>query len=183
MPRTNGSRNPDPCVPDGFAACPIDEAFAAIGRKWSLLVVRNLLRGDSHFNELLEHVPGINPKSLSQRLKELEKEGLISKEITAQSPVRIEYRLTARGYAIVPILRSMARWSLEWAPEKVLGGRRSKAEIEACLEAWQKGLVAPDVSLMMEHGQDLVRVTLPPTAVTPPVTSKRAGARGAPSRV
>lgn len=119
-----------------FLGCPVDAAFSSFGKKWSLLILRDLLKGDRHFTELLAHVAGLNPKSLSARLKELERDGLVAKRVAATTPVRIEYELTEKGRAILPVLRSMVEWSVRWAPERVFTNGRRPAEIAACVEAW-----------------------------------------------
>lgn len=132
----------DPCVPAGCCACPIDTAFSAFGKKWSLMIVRNILHGDAHFNQILGNIDGLNPKTLSARLKELEAEGLIRKEIVSTSPVQIEYRLTEKGHAILPVLRSMAEWSFRWAPERVFANGRTPADLDEFVQRWESSLVA-----------------------------------------
>lgn len=129
-------------VATGLCSCPIDAAFEVIGRKWSLLILRNLMRGDRHFNELLTKVDGLNPKTLSQRLKELEQEHLVVKTVTSTTPVSIEYRLTEKGSSILPILRSMAEWSFQWAPERLFGDGKVPKDLQACIDQWEASLVA-----------------------------------------
>jgi DNA-binding HxlR family transcriptional regulator len=131
----------DPIVPAGFASCPVDVAYEALGRKWSLLILRNLLHGDRHFNEMREHLPGVNPRILSQRLKELESQGLVARRVVRSSPVAVEYALTEKGHAILPVLRSLAQWSVLWAPEKVLAPGQPPTDPDAIVEAWQRALV------------------------------------------
>lgn len=145
--------------PQDVCDCPIDTAFIVLGRKWTVQILRNFLQGDRHFNELLASIRGINPKSLSQRLRELEEHGLITKRVTSKSPLRIEYELTERGYGLYPVLRSMARWSLIWAPEKLFTGGKRPADVDTCLEAWQARLVELG-RLDLERGPDVVAVAL-----------------------
>lgn len=151
-PKGSGLRG---ALPDGFCACPIDTTFEAIGKKWTVLVLRNLLWGDQHFTELLHHIQGINPKSLSARLKELERHELVARKVVETSPVRIEYHLTAKGYAIFPVMRSMARWSLRWAPERVFADGRRPEDLDTCLESWQKAFFSDD-EVEFERGVDVV---------------------------
>lgn len=131
----------DTTVPVGFASCPVDAAYEALGRKWSLLILRNLLHGDRHFNEMREHLPGVNPRILSQRLKELENQGLVARRVVSRSPVAVEYRLTEKGHAILPVLRSLVQWSVHWAPDKVLAPDHALRDPEALVEEWQRALV------------------------------------------
>ena len=100
-------------------ACPVETTLRVVGRKWSLLVLRDLYRGRNHFNQLMRSVRGINPKTLSQRLRELEREGLITRRVLPTSPVRVEYLLTEKGRALEPILLSLAQFSARWYPERV----------------------------------------------------------------
>ncbi|MGH9896902.1 MAG: winged helix-turn-helix transcriptional regulator, partial [bacterium] len=75
------------------------------------------------------------------RLKEMQREKLILKRIVQTSPVLIHYELKEKGYAVLPILRGMARWSFVWAPERVFKDGKPPREIQACLDRWQKSLV------------------------------------------
>lgn len=131
----------DPTVPAGFASCPVDVAFSTLGRKWALLILRNLLHGDRHFSQMMSHLPGVTPRILSQRLKELEVQGLVARRIASASRVTVEYVLTEKGHAILPVLRSLAQWSVHWAPEKVLAPDRRALDPEALVEEWQRSLV------------------------------------------
>lgn len=159
MPRTpSAPQNGDRLVPDGFCACPVDIAFNVMGRKWTILLVRNLLRGQRRFNQLLASIEGINPKSLSQRLKELEHEKLILKHVSATSPVTIEYQLTPKGYALLPILRQMVRWSLTYEPERVLAKGASRREVEKCLAEWQEAIVGHSLDLEVDWQPEPVHV-------------------------
>lgn len=146
--RTNAERSVrasgSDLIPDGFCACPIDTAFDVIGKKWTVLIIRNMLRGHTRFNQLLEHIEGINPKSLSARLKELEREQLISKRIIGTTPVRIEYRLTDKGYDTINVLIDMARWAIRWAPDRVFGSSRRPKDLGASVVAWEQSLLGVD---------------------------------------
>lgn len=157
-------------LPDGLCACPIDTAFDVIGKKWTIQLLRGLLEGDHQFNQLLLHIEGLNPKTLSSRLKDLERERLIAKRIVQMSPVKISYELTEKGYAILPILRGMARWSFVWAPEKVFKSGKAPKEIQECLEQWQAALVGPNAQLVVKRAMEPVQVEMaraPPRRRTP----------------
>ena len=88
----------------------IASAMAIIGNKWTALILRDLSSGPKRFSELEKSVGRINPHSLSQRLDDLEKHGIVTKESYAEVPPRIEYKLTAKGEDLVPVLRAMSAW-------------------------------------------------------------------------
>lgn len=81
-----------------------------IGSKWTALILRDLHEGSKRFSELEKSVGNINPRTLSQRLDDLEKHGIITKKNFAEVPPRIEYTLTTKGHDLLPILRQMAAW-------------------------------------------------------------------------
>lgn len=91
------------------AGC-IASAMQIIGNKWTALILRDLATGPKRFSELQESVAGINPRTLSQRLDDLERHAIITKQSYAEVPPRIEYTLTAKGEDLVPVLRQMATW-------------------------------------------------------------------------
>jgi DNA-binding HxlR family transcriptional regulator len=81
-----------------------------IGNKWTALILRDLYSGPKRFCELEKSVGKINPRTLSQRLDDLEAHGIITKQSFAEVPPRIEYTLTAKGHDLAPILKQMATW-------------------------------------------------------------------------
>lgn len=88
----------------------IAAAMRVIGNKWTALILRDLCAGPRRFCELERSVGNINPRTLSQRLDDLETEGVITKEIFAEVPPRTEYALTKKGHDLQPILKQMAAW-------------------------------------------------------------------------
>ncbi|MDE1726641.1 MAG: helix-turn-helix transcriptional regulator [Thaumarchaeota archaeon] len=105
---------------DNMKACPIDNTFAIIGRKFTVHIIRNMTRlNQSRFNEFLDSIEGINPKTLSARLREMEKNGLIERKIYPGSPVRIEYSMTEKGKALKPVLEQMAAFSMQHCAKEV----------------------------------------------------------------
>ncbi len=88
----------------------IASAMAVIGSKWTALILRDLVDGSKRFTYLEKSLAGISPKTLSQRLDELEKHEIITKESFRESPPRIEYSLTNKGRDLVPLLKQMASW-------------------------------------------------------------------------
>lgn len=88
----------------------IAAAMQIIGNKWTALILRDLFGGPKRFCELEKSVGNINPRTLSQRLDDLEDEGIITKQSFAEVPPRIEYTLTPKGRDLQPILKQMAAW-------------------------------------------------------------------------
>ncbi|MDE1815909.1 MAG: helix-turn-helix transcriptional regulator [Thaumarchaeota archaeon] len=82
--------------------------------------------GQTRFNEFLESVEGINPKTLSARLREMEKNGIIEKRIYPGTPVRIEYSMTKKGLALKPILQAMAAYSMQYCAKDVFKDGKPK---------------------------------------------------------
>ena len=85
-------------------------AMEIIGNKWTALILRDIASGPKRFCELEKSVGNINPRTLSQRLDDLEAHGIISKASFAEVPPRIEYTLTSKGIDLIPVLEQMAVW-------------------------------------------------------------------------
>lgn len=81
-----------------------------IGAKWTSLILKELYSGSKRFGEFEEAIPKLNPRTLSQRLDDLESHGIVTKERFNEVPPRIEYSLTEKGQDLIPVLRSMATW-------------------------------------------------------------------------
>lgn len=92
----------------------IANAMEIIGNKWTALILRDLFAGPKRFCELEKSVGNINPRTLSQRLDDLEAHGIISKKNFAEAPPRIEYTLTKKGQDLVPVLKQMATWGTKY---------------------------------------------------------------------
>lgn len=89
-------------------------AMEIIGNKWTALILRDLFSGPARFCELERSVGNINPRTLSQRLDDLEAHGIIARHSYAQAPPRIEYSLTPKGADLLPILKQMAAWGTKY---------------------------------------------------------------------
>jgi DNA-binding HxlR family transcriptional regulator len=102
-------------------SCPVDNTFKIIGRKFTVLIIRNMINGkQNRFNQLLKSLEGANPKTLSVRLREMEKIGLIKRKVYShESPIRIEYYPTEKGLALQPILDMMAAYSMRYCSKDV----------------------------------------------------------------
>lgn len=92
----------------------IASAMEIIGSKWTALILRDLFSGPKRFTELEKSVGKINPRTLSQRLDDLEAHGIIVKKSFAEVPPRAEYSLTKKGEDLLPILRQMAQWGTKY---------------------------------------------------------------------
>jgi DNA-binding HxlR family transcriptional regulator len=100
--------------------CPVFNTFNIIGKKFSLLILRNMIYvKHKRFNEFLNSIEDINPKTLSIRLKEMENDGIITRQVYNETPVRIEYYLTQKGKELQPILEQMALFSVKYCGDKV----------------------------------------------------------------
>jgi DNA-binding HxlR family transcriptional regulator len=96
-----------------YVGC-VAAAMAIIGTKWTALILRDLASGPKRFGELEKSVGGINPRTLSQRLDELEAQKIITKTSYSEVPPRIEYTLTPKGLDLIPVLRQMATWGTKY---------------------------------------------------------------------
>ena len=94
-------------------ACPIARTLDIIGDRWTLLIIRDLFLGRSRFNEFRQSTPRISPRLLSERLKRLEEEELVERDLLAGYPPRAEYRLTAKGRSLFPVLFAIGSWGFE----------------------------------------------------------------------
>ena len=99
--------------------CPINHAFDLVGKKFTILIIRNMIHRDhTRFNQFLE-IDEINAKILSARLKEMEKDGLIERKVYPDTPVRVEYSITEKGRALEPILDQMSAFSMRYCAKDV----------------------------------------------------------------
>lgn len=97
------------------ALCPrFHRAVELIGRRWSGAIIRVLLSGPLRFNEILLRVPGISDRLLTARLRELEAERIVHREVEADSPVRVRYELTERGRQLRSPLDAIGSWAESW---------------------------------------------------------------------
>lgn len=91
-------------------ACPVATTVAPIGSKWKLLIIRNLLARPWRFNELKKALEGISQKVLTDSLRSMEADGIITRTVYPEVPPRVEYALTELGESLKPILDSMRAW-------------------------------------------------------------------------
>src|SRR2546425_13154809 len=94
--------------------CPVCHTAEIISGKWTLLLIRDLAAGRSRFCELERSLDGISPRTLSLRLRALEGEGIVERRTYPEVPPRVEYRLTPKGRALVPLIEQMRRYGRQW---------------------------------------------------------------------
>ena len=94
--------------------CPVCATADIVCGKWTILVIRDLAEGRSRFCELERSLQGISPRTLSLRLRDLEAEGIVARETFPEVPPRVEYSLTAKGEALLPLIEDMRRYGREW---------------------------------------------------------------------
>jgi DNA-binding HxlR family transcriptional regulator len=102
---------------DLAAFCPrYESAMGLLGKRWTGLILRALLSGCDRFGSIATYVPGLSDRVLSERLKELEAEGVIERLVHPETPVRIEYRLTPKGEELRQIVETVQMWADRWVP-------------------------------------------------------------------
>lgn len=98
-----------------FEMCPrFEKAVDVLSKRWVALIVFVLMSGPRRFGEIESCLKSLSGKVLSDRLKEMENEGIIERKVYPEMPVRIEYSLTEKGTALAPILGAISNWSSEW---------------------------------------------------------------------
>lgn len=99
----------------GAKNCPVERTVNLIGSKWTLLILRDLFTGTKRFGELRTSLKGVSPKTLTDKLRELETRGLIQRKIYPEVPPRVEYSLTTRGQSMKAIFDAMQEWGTQHA--------------------------------------------------------------------
>lgn len=103
--------------------CPLyHEAVELVGRRWTGAILRVLMDGPLRFSEIAQSVPELSDRLLSERMKELERRGMVTRRVISGPPLRVEYSLSEMGRALEPALSELERWANRW-----LGGRRVSA--------------------------------------------------------
>lgn len=98
--------------------CPKFElAFKLLGKRWTGLIIRSMLSGRHRFSEISEAIPEMSDRMLVERLKELEAEGIVKREVYPETPVRITYQLTDKGRALEAVMDEVQKWADTWLKE------------------------------------------------------------------
>ena len=95
-------------------SCPVLKTADIISGKWTLLILRDLSKGINRFSALERSLTGISPKTLSERLKALEKAGIVTRKSFAEVPPRVEYTLTGMGWDLIPLIDHMRDYGAKW---------------------------------------------------------------------
>jgi DNA-binding HxlR family transcriptional regulator len=98
-----------------YHLCPkFENAFELLGKKWTGLIIRTLLSGKKRFSEIAEAIPNMSSRMLTERFKELEKEGIVTRKVYPETPVRIEYELTEKGAELEAAMDEIQIWAEKW---------------------------------------------------------------------
>jgi len=95
--------------------CPVELTVDVVGGKWRVVILARLKEGVHRYGELRRRMPGISEKMLTQRLRELEADGLVARDDLETVPPHVEYRLTDEGRSLTPVLQALYDWGLERA--------------------------------------------------------------------
>jgi DNA-binding HxlR family transcriptional regulator len=97
--------------------CSIEKALEVLNGKWTFLILRDLFEGTRRFGELRKSLSGISPKTLTERLKDLEEKGILIRKAYATIPPTVEYTLTEKGQSLKPIIKAMKLWGATWGKQ------------------------------------------------------------------
>ena len=97
-------------------SCSVAACAEIVGAKWTAILVHDLSEGPRRFSQLEHSCAGISPRTLSERLRALEDEGILDRRSYAESPPRVEYELTEKGRALLPIIDAMREFGRDWLP-------------------------------------------------------------------
>jgi len=136
--------------------CPVAKSLEFLGERWTLLVVRDLLRGPKKFQDLQASLAGVTPAVLSHRLKVLEEQGVIDRRLYSDHPPRAEYTITERGEELRPVVRALAIWGARHLDaELVLVHDRCETPIEMTYRcpSCQTTIAASEASFRKKAGR------------------------------
>ena len=94
--------------------CPVEITLLLMNNKWKIRIIGSLLNGTRRFNEIRRILEDISQKVLTQNLREMEKDGLVSRKVYPEIPLKVEYSLTKLGYSLKPILDEMVEWGIKY---------------------------------------------------------------------
>lgn len=103
-------------------ACPVETTMMLISNKWKILILRDLMSGTRRFNHLQKSVTNISQKVLTQNLRAMEKDGIVIREVFAEVPPRVEYRLSELGKSLKPVINVLMKWGVKYK-EQVGNGK------------------------------------------------------------
>ncbi len=130
-----------PAIP--FETCPIHASLGVLGRKWACLVLRDVaFFGEMTFTRFLRNSPGMTPRILSARLRELQEEGLIERVADPDNPRSVRYRLTPIGEDAIPILTALIQFGMRYHAERVFEDGKAR-ELEQAFPGLQERMLGP----------------------------------------
>lgn len=95
--------------------CPkFENAFELLGKRWTGLIIRTLMSGQKRFSDIADAIPNMSARMLTERFKELEKEGIITRKVYPEIPVRIEYELSEKGKELESVMDEIQKWAEKW---------------------------------------------------------------------
>jgi DNA-binding HxlR family transcriptional regulator len=130
------SKQPDqPNIAQSLATnprmCPrFEQATQLLGKRWTAMLLEALLQGPQRFCEMTTSVEGLSDRVLSDRLRELETEGIVERIVYPHIPVRVEYQLTDKGRALAPVIGAIHQWAEEWLPLPAMPGPAPESSAE-----------------------------------------------------
>lgn len=101
-----------------YTSCPVEYTASIISNKWKVLILRNLIDGTKRYNELNRSVVGISAKVLTQNLKDLEQDGIVSRKVYPVVPPKVEYSLTEKGKELKGVLDKMREFGIKYKDQK-----------------------------------------------------------------
>lgn len=106
------------------------KAMEIVGRRWTGAILRAMLAGESRFGGMKRAIPELSNRMLSERLKELEAEGIVEREVSPERPVRVEYSLTEKGRSLTPVVEALSQWAEEWIDPEEVGAATGGYRVE-----------------------------------------------------
>lgn len=113
-------------TPESKNICPrFHCAVELVGRRWTGAILSAMLMGATRFTDIIHAVPGLSDRLLSERLKELEANGIVVREVHPETPVRIEYQLTEKGRDLNDVIAALSEWANEWVDTPCSGAEQA----------------------------------------------------------
>jgi DNA-binding HxlR family transcriptional regulator len=116
--KNDKTTRPSTIPADAFAHGPFSPLFhnaaELVGKRWTAAIIYSLFHGLNRFTDLANAIPGVSGRMLTERLKELELEGIIERNVYAETPVRIEYTMTKKGLALREVFLALSKWAIKW---------------------------------------------------------------------
>jgi DNA-binding HxlR family transcriptional regulator len=98
-----------------YHMCPkFEAAFELLGKRWTGLIIRTLLSGQKRFSDIADAIPNMSARMLTERFRELEKEGIVLRRVYPETPVRIEYELSEKGRELEAVMDEIQKWAEKW---------------------------------------------------------------------